>query len=87
MSRLQDYYDNGTKLFLGRGGDVCVGPEFVQEGDVVCILFGGRAPFILRRCSDHFHLIGECYVPFWMAGRGVEMAEEGKLKEAWFLLK
>src|SRR3954447_14670075 len=69
MSRLQDYHSRGTKLFLGGKGDLGVGPEYVQEGDVVCILFGGRAPFVLRRCLDHFHLIGECYVPFWMTGR------------------
>lgn len=42
-----------------------MGARGMQEGDVVCILFGSRVPFILRRTgddSDCWHLIGDAYV-------------------------
>lgn len=34
----------------------------MQPGDEVCILFGGRVPFILRPMQDHHLFVGDSYV-------------------------
>jgi len=34
----------------------------MQAGDEVCVLFGGRPPFILRPMPDHHVFIGDAYV-------------------------
>jgi len=34
----------------------------MQPGDEVCVLFGGRVPFILRSIEDHYLFIGDSYV-------------------------
>ena len=34
----------------------------MQEEDEVCILVGGRVPFLLRRKQDHHLFIGESYL-------------------------
>jgi hypothetical protein len=86
-SRLDDYRDFGTTFFATREGNMAVGPKHIQRGDVISVLFGGAAPFVLRQCSGHFHLIGECYIPFWMTGKAVEMRDEGGLKQEWFHLR
>lgn len=53
----------GHSLVLG------LGPECVAEGDAVCILQGGRVPFVIRQKtkgekhdSAKHQLVGECYV-------------------------
>jgi hypothetical protein len=55
-----------------------LGPEN-DEGDIICVLAGGRVPFVLRSCkgpvltefntNDSFTLIGECYVHNIMDGQ------------------
>lgn len=42
------------KGFMGRG------PRTLKEGDVICILYGGRIPFALRPVGSDFYLLGEC---------------------------
>jgi hypothetical protein len=44
----------GEKRFMGRG------PKPMKEGDLVCILYGGRVPFILRPWGEKYYLMGEC---------------------------
>lgn len=57
----------GRKLFITRKGHLGLGPGALQEGDVVCVLFGGIVPFVLRRCEDaSCLLVGECYVHGFM---------------------
>ena len=34
----------------------------MQPRDEVCILFGGRVPFVLRPMGDHHLFIGDCYI-------------------------
>jgi hypothetical protein len=42
------------KAFMGRG------PMSMKKGDLVCILYGGRVPFILRPWGEKYYLMGEC---------------------------
>lgn len=56
---------------------VGLGPEAAQAGDVVCILFGGRIPYLLRRSIDNSYLlVGECYISGLMHGEALNCVEE-----------
>lgn len=63
------------------GGWFVVGPDIMQTGDVVVVLYGGRTPFLLRRKDNGaWILVGECYVHGMMNGEvfdldGVEEEE------------
>jgi len=40
----------------------CV-PKGSREGDIICILFRGEVPYVLRPTSDGFYaVVSECYV-------------------------
>jgi hypothetical protein len=78
------------RFAVTRQGYFVLGPDALQEGDVVAVLRGGKIPFVLRRAStnsdgdpgtdtgDRWILIGECYVHGIMDGEGwdVEGVEE-----------
>jgi hypothetical protein len=40
------------RFFVTEKGRFGLGPWNVKRGDAVCILLGGKTPFILRRCKD-----------------------------------
>jgi hypothetical protein len=42
----------GRKLFGTKQGYIGVGDITLQEGDLICVLFGGKVPFIPRRKED-----------------------------------
>lgn len=63
-----------------------VAPDATRVGDLVVVFFGGRVPFILRRCGSHYVLLGECYVRGIMDGEVVDDWHNGKLEEVAFVL-
>lgn len=66
---------------------VGLGPEAAQAGDVVCILFGGRNPYLLRRRNDtSYLLVGECYVNGLMHGEALNCVEEWNFQRKTFTL-
>jgi hypothetical protein len=75
----------GTRLFATDNPRAILGtgPEGLCVGDVVCVLFGGDVPFILRPSPQgNYQLIGECYVSGIMRGEALDMG----LEEREFLL-
>jgi hypothetical protein len=77
------YASKGRVMFHTDTGYVGRGPKTLSEGDEVCILQGGRVPYILRRVPskagegesqtrDEWNLVGECYVSGAMYGELVE---------------
>lgn len=58
-------------MFMTRQFSLCLGPAAIRVGDVLCILFGGQVPFILRSEGEHYRLVGECYVYELMDGKGL----------------
>jgi hypothetical protein len=80
------------KLFWTGRGYLGISCRHVQAGDKVCILWGGRLPFILRErgpvglhskedetageTMSHVLIGGECYVHGLADGQGVEIAQK-----------
>lgn len=52
----------GRRIYLTQNGTFGLGPRMMLEGDEVCVLFGGRMPFLMRRKPDHHLSIGESYL-------------------------
>ena len=84
ISRLVHFWHSGRRVFATTRGFVGMGPEYVQEGDVVVILHGGRIPFLLRPTVDKntdrtttttqkghncYELVGETYMYGMMEGQ------------------
>jgi hypothetical protein len=68
-------------------GYLGLGPGIMEVGDIICILFGGRTPFVLRPIeSGRYYMIGECFVPGVMFAEGMEALERGELEEERFIL-
>ena len=54
-----------------------LGPEILDENDIICILFGGATLFILRPSGNQYRLVGECYVSELMKGEAIQDWETG----------
>ena len=55
------------------GGRIGMVPRSAAAGDVLCVLYGGRVPFVLRPCEKGYTLIGECYIHGLMDGEAMDM--------------
>ncbi|KAH8693351.1 hypothetical protein GQ44DRAFT_719686 [Phaeosphaeriaceae sp. PMI808] len=64
-----------------------IGPAMIRPGDVVCVLFGGNAPFILRQNGQFYELVGPAYFHGFMKGEAIEAVESGRLSRTWFHLQ
>lgn len=62
------------RIFCSDGGHLCLGSDFTQPSDLICILFGAEVLFVLCKRSSHSILIGEAYVHGAMNG---ELMEKG----------
>jgi hypothetical protein len=60
------------RIFLTEKGLIGTGPSELLPADAVCVLFGGRVPFVLRRVGDHYLFVGLCYVHGIMYGEALE---------------
>ncbi|EXJ60132.1 hypothetical protein A1O7_04284 [Cladophialophora yegresii CBS 114405] len=77
----------GRPLFRTKDGYIGVGPCLVQPGDVCCVLFGGKVPFILRPIDDHFILIGKSYMHGAMNDEIIDRLDSGELEERLFVIE
>jgi Heterokaryon incompatibility protein (HET) len=66
-------------LIITSHGHVGRGPPATKVGDVVCVLFGGRVPYIIRPRGDHYQFVGECYVYGLMNGEVIDAWQDGYL--------
>lgn len=74
----------GRKLFGTKEGYIGVGDVTLQADDLVCVLFGGKVPFILRKMERHYRFVGECYLHGIMFGKALG---EGLKTRQWFELR
>ncbi|KAF5561175.1 het-6OR heterokaryon incompatibility (het-6OR allele) [Fusarium napiforme] len=75
---------HGSKMFLTETGYVGFGPRCMRPGDVVCVLFGGGTPYVVRPTgvADEYYLfLGPAYVQGLMDGEAIDAWEKGKQNE------
>lgn len=76
-------YTIRRKLAITEKGYIGLVPAETERGDLVCVLYGGQMPFILRAIegSEKYELIGEAYVHGIMDGEALrEGIEEQNFK-------
>ena len=76
----------GRRLLNTLTGYLGLAPYDTLPGDMLCILFGGRVPMILRPVDGHFLLVGESYFHGIMDGealQGVDLEKEARTFEIW----
>jgi heterokaryon incompatibility protein (HET) len=61
-----------------------LGPQLLQPGDWVCVLFGAKVPYILRPYNGNYKLVGEAYLHGVMDGEIVAQYEEGTVPHKLF---
>lgn len=71
-------------FFTTKNGYLGLGPQLLQPGDWVCVLFGAKAPFILRRYNRKCKLVGEAYLHGAKDGEIVGQYEEGRVPHKLF---
>ena len=80
---------NGRSLFKTTTGLKGVGPQCLEEGDQICVLYGAAVPFVIRSDgTGGFLLVGECYVHDIMSGGVIQQLGNPRngLKETWIPL-
>ena len=70
--------------FTTKSGYMGLGPRYTQPGDQVCVFFGAKTPFILRKHEGKYRLIGDAYVHGAMDGEFVRQHEEGNIPQEVF---
>jgi hypothetical protein len=67
----------GSRIFRTKQNYIGTGPRHAQPGDLVCVLYGGQTPFVLRRDAEgKFRFIGDCYVHGIMEGEALDLGLE-----------
>ncbi|KAG2419779.1 hypothetical protein HFD88_004575 [Aspergillus terreus] len=67
-----EVYSQHRKFCATRHGRIGWIPANARENDLICILYGGRIPFVLRPIEGgHYILVGECYIHGLMNGEGM----------------
>ncbi|KAG4293606.1 hypothetical protein FPRO06_00191 [Fusarium proliferatum] len=72
-----------SRIFVTETGYVGFGPRCMRPGDVVCVLFGGRTPYVMRPTAapDEYLFLGPAYAHGLMDGGAIDAWEEGKQSE------
>ncbi|KIM98517.1 hypothetical protein OIDMADRAFT_31305 [Oidiodendron maius Zn] len=68
------------RFFITNTQAIGIGPREIQAGDIIGVIFGGQAPFVLRPCGGHYHLVGECFVIGLMDGEAIDKWKEGQIE-------
>jgi hypothetical protein len=77
------------KVFTTSKAYMGIGPAAMQAGDLICVLFGGRVPFIVRpklpeEERGQYELIGECYIHGLMEGQAFRVQDTIGPGAKWF---
>ncbi|KAG5787410.1 hypothetical protein H9Q69_013517 [Fusarium xylarioides] len=83
-SRWATSASDGRVFARGKKGYYVLGPSTLEAGDMVCVLFGCKVLFCLRRVGERYLLVGECYVHGLMKGEAMDMLAGGEVEEEVF---
>jgi hypothetical protein len=78
---------DSRRVFRTVKGYYGLGPPLIGSGDIICVLFGGKTPYCLRRIDNHYVLIGECYVFGLMNGEAIDMMKNGEIQQEFFCIR
>lgn len=67
---------HGRRPFVTGLGFIGLAPIASMIGDEICILFGGRVPYVIRREGKLCRFVGECYAYGIMHGEPMEDYDE-----------
>lgn len=77
------HYLHSRRPFITAAGLIGLGPSHMDEGDEVCILYGGKIPYLVRpRQGAECILIGEAFVHGCMYGEALR----GNIEEKSYLI-
>ena len=62
IERLLGTFSRRRRFCATKNGALGMVPSEAKPGDVICTLYGGAFPFVLRPKGDKYELIGEAYV-------------------------
>ncbi|RWA09469.1 hypothetical protein EKO27_g5648 [Xylaria grammica] len=77
------------RFFISRKGYMGLGPLESEVDDRICVLAGGRAPFIARAAQQKedeassrvvYHLLGDSYIHGLMDGGAMKLVDDGVLR-------
>lgn len=80
---------SNRKFCNTKNGLMGIGPLAMREGNMVCVLFSGKEPYILRPIAgSEYQFVGECYIQHegYMKGEAINRWEAGELTAEWFPL-
>jgi hypothetical protein len=83
-SRAANGASKNRKFAITEKGYFVLGPQVMEEDDIICVLFGGKLPFCLRPWKTQYLFVGECYVHGLMDGEAMEMMSQGHLSRDTF---
>ncbi|KAM5374291.1 hypothetical protein ACJZ2D_006616 [Fusarium nematophilum] len=78
FSRHLDAAHNRRLFFTKNRAYIGLGPRMMQKDDVLCVLFGGATPMVLRPFGGYHRFVGECYVFDLMNGEAIRDWDDGK---------
>ena len=82
---------DNRRFFCTACGRIGLGPQTLQSGDVVAVLYGSLAPFVLRPLgsanNSEYALIGQCYLHGIMDGEAVRQHRSEGMEDKTFYLR
>lgn len=76
----QEEYDllirKQRRMFTTDNNHICWCSLLMEEGNLICLIYGATVPFLLRRRVEGGHCLGQCYVHGLMFGESMSMGVE-----------
>jgi hypothetical protein len=70
-------WSSKRRFCVTKNGALACVPTTARHGDIICVLFGGEVPYVLRPTRTGFYwVIGECYVNGIMHGESLSYDTE-----------
>lgn len=64
-------WSKGRRFFSTEKGLLGQAPEKAKKGDLVCVFYGSKVPFVILPVKNEYEIVGECYVDGYMRGEAL----------------
>lgn len=72
-------HDYAFSLFITEDSNLRIGARTAKTEDLVCVLLGGKIPFLIRPFGAQHILMEACYMNGFMHGEAIDGLETGEL--------